>query len=214
MFLVLVCHVAAFAQAPGQDPMAPPPPPVTGPVPQAYPPPPPVMQPPPGPGVPYPYQYVPVQLSADDQALLARGEITDGQKIGGVLLNVFLGFGAGQAVQGRYGETGWIFTLGEVASITSLIVGITENIDACPLFGETPCDSNKGSGYIIAGLIGYVGFHVWSIVDAITGPNHHNQRVRELRMRLGIPQPFYTRITPFVNKTHEGSSVAGLSVRF
>ena len=44
----------------------------------------------------------------------------------------------------------------------------------------------------------------------------HNRKVRELRMRMGIPQPMYTRITPFVkpNSDRTGGGVAGLTFRF
>src|SRR5689334_17740720 len=53
-----------------------------------------------------PYGYAPqqpmaVQLTVDEQWLLQRGFITDGEHLGGGLAALFVGFGVGQAVQGR-----------------------------------------------------------------------------------------------------------------
>jgi hypothetical protein len=33
-------------------------------------------------------------------------------------------------------------------------------------------------------------------------------------MRLGMPMPMYTRITPYVSPTRDGGTVAGFSLRF
>ena len=229
LLVVMFCAGAVHAQpgATSPDPTPYPPPPTGGdlappaPEPSPYPPPPhqpyPPNQPPPPPAgyAPQPYQYVPVQLSMEDQQLLTRGEISDGAQIGGIAGNLFFGFGLGQAIQGRWGETGWIFTLGEIGSITALVVGATRAIDDC--FGdfETNCeDNNDGVGLMVAGVIGITVFRVWSVVDAFSGPQKHNRRVRELRMRLGMPMPMYTRITPYVAPTRDGGTVAGFSLRF
>ncbi|MEO8707386.1 MAG: hypothetical protein ABI867_45585 [Kofleriaceae bacterium] len=224
LVVVVVMQGTAGAQ-PGQTPIAPEPSPDPSPYPpppSGYPPPPstPYPQPAPGGYAPPPYNYVPVQLTAEDQALLAEGEITDGQHVGGAVAGLFFGFGIGQAVQGRWSDTGWIFTLGEAASITAMVIGAVKSfdcIDSNDTIGgsSSGCSNASGSGLLIGGFVGFMVFRVWEVVDAFGGPPKHNRRVRELKMRLGIPQPIYSqRLTPYVNKARDGGGVAGLSLRF
>lgn len=206
--LVVLISSSAAAQ-PGADAPYPEPPPVQQP-PQPYPPPQPqpYQQPPPA------GYAVPVQLTPDQLELLQKGEISDGQHIGGAAASVFLGFGVGQAVQGRYGETGWIFTVGEIASITALFVGVGQALDDCFNTNES-CNDNKGEGLIIGGLVGLLVFRVWEVVDAFGGPPKHNRKVRELKMRLGMPVPMYTqRVVPYVNRTRDSGATAGLVFNF
>lgn len=164
---------------------------------------------------------MPVQLSFEDRALLARGEISDGEMIGGIAANFLFGFGIGQAVQGRWSEKGWIFTLGEGASIGLMIYGLVRAIEETDVATGDPrplrvatANADAGATMALVGLVGYLGFHVWSLVDAATGPADHNRRVRELRMRLGMPLPMYTKVTPYVAPTTNGGGVAGLTLRF
>jgi len=201
---------SALAQPGGMPDPGQYPPPQPQPAPQPYPPPAPY---PPQGYVPPPQQYVPVQLTADEQELLQQGEISDNQHIGGAAVAFLFGFGVGQAVQGRYSETGWIFTLGEAASIAALMYGILHDLD-CGL--DSRCSTSDTDGlYIAGGLIGLFGFRIWEIVDAVGGPTKHNRKVRELKMRLGIPVPMYThRMLPYVNKTHDGGGTAGVIFRF
>src|SRR4051794_8061508 len=49
-----------------------------------------------------------LMISSDDQEILERGEISDLEYIGGGAGSLFFGFGFGQAVQGRWDDTGWI----------------------------------------------------------------------------------------------------------
>ncbi len=214
VLLVLLIGSHTVLAQPGADadaPYPPPPPPAPQPYPQPMPPPQPYGQPPPG------YQpggYAPVQLTPHEHELLQKGEITDGQHIAGAAASIFVGFGIGQAVQGRYGETGWIFTVGEIASITALFVGVAQAFDGCGFEDSGTCD-NGGEELIIGGLIGLFAFRIWEVVDAFGGPPKHNRKVRELKMRLGIPQPMYThRIVPFVNRTRDSGATAGIRFHF
>jgi hypothetical protein len=70
---------------------------------------------------------------------------------------------------------------------------------------------------LIGGLIGLVVFRVWEVADAIGGPPRHNSRVRELRMRLGMPPMGYVRrLQPYVAPplSRDGGATAGLTLRF
>lgn len=196
--LALLASTASIAHAqPGNGP---PPPPVYAP-------------PPPPPPLPtyggYPQQ--PVGLTADEQRILARGEIGPGEHFGGALLGFFVGFGSGQAVQGRWSDTGWIFTVGEAASIAAILIGVGDVFQDCI---DYECSDNENGGLIAVGVIGIVGFRVWEIVDSIAGPASHNRRLREIQMRMGYPQPGYYSVAPFVAPTHNGGGVAGLTFRF
>ncbi len=210
--LALLAVIAGTASAqPGADPAGDPPPYPAPQPPQPYPQP--YAPPPPQGYAPPPQNYVPVQLSADDQELLQKGEISDGQHVGGAVVSLFFGFGIGQAVQGRYGETGWIFTIGEIASITALFVGLGQAFDDC-FEGDNTCNDNQGETLMIGGLVGLLVFRVWEVVDAFSGPPKHNRKVRELRMRLGMPQPMFTKVVPYVNTNRDGGGTAGFVLRF
>jgi len=167
----------------------------------------PAPYPPPQPYPPPGYGY-PMQLSPADQELLMRGEITDGQQVGGGLLALFVGFGSGQAVQGRFGETGWVFLLGEGVSTVAMMKGFFDLFAACPDNTQTNC--NDGAGYFVLGLLGITIFRTWSTIDAFVSPTFHNRRVRALKMRLGIP--IYS-VTPYVAPAHDATT-AGLMLRF
>jgi hypothetical protein len=165
-----------------------------------------------------PYQYAPVQLSPDDQELLNQGEISDGRHVGGILVSLFFGLGIGQAVQGRYGDTGWIFTIGEAGSSVAFIVGAVKTIDACFDNLDQGChDDTSAKVLLFGGLIGLVVFRVWEIADAIGGPPKHNARVRQLRMQLGMPPTtFVRRLQPYLAPplSHDGGATAGVALRF
>jgi len=155
-----------------------------------------------------------VPLTAEEQELLARGEISDGQHLGGGLAAMFVGFGVGQAVQGRWSDTGWIFTLGEGLSFGAMMWGIGQAFEECGYYDD--CRSDSGVGLVIAGALGYSVFRIWGAVDAFTGPASHNRRVRELRMRTGHPgYPGYYSVLPYVTAPRDGDgAVGGLTLRF
>lgn len=198
--LVLVMLVGVAQAQPGAGP--PPPPPT---YPQQYPPPPHQYQP----GYAYP-----AQLTPEEHELLLDGEISSGAHIGGGVAALFLGFGSGQAIQGRWSDTGWIFTVGEAASIAAMIGGVVRTVDDCDTVDETDCDHSDGPALIVVGLVGLTVFRVWEIVDAFSGPADHNRRVRELKWRMGIPVQVGNKWSPYLNKNRDGGASAGLQLRF
>ena len=236
LFIVLAFHGAAHAQPGPDSPQGQPYPPQGQPYPapqgqpypppqgQPYPPPYPVQPgqsypPPTGVMVPPPYQYVPIQLTTDEQDLLNEGEITDGRHVGGILVSLFFGLGVGQAVQGRYGDTGWIFTVGETASMVALIAGVVKTLDDCfDTFDNHGChDNSTGDVLLIGGFVGLAAFRIWEVADAIIGPPKHNARLRQLRMRLGMPPAsFARRLRPYMAPplSRDGGAAAGLTLRF
>lgn len=201
--LVIAALLFAPASALAQPGASPPPPPP----PRYYP--------------PQAYQPPPQGLTPEEQELLAEGEISDGAHVGGALLSIFIGFGSGQAVQGRWGDTGWIFTLGEIGALALIIYGAEQAASNDCFYDDPGCDEDAGGLPITVGLIGYLVLHVWEIVDAIGGPSRHNRRVRNLRMRMGYPPSgyYYGQVEPYVTPVGKGSdaddgAIAGIRVRF
>lgn len=119
-------------------------------------------------------------LSEKEREILARGEITQFQYIAGGIVGTYpIGLGVGHAIQGRYVEKGWIFTAGELGSLLVLIAGVGDCWDNYNSRYRT-CDG----GMAVAGLIGYVGFRIWEIVDVWAAPPEHNRRLLEIKARL------------------------------
>jgi hypothetical protein len=167
--------------------------------------------PPPPPGaVPMPYAYQPAPPTAEERALLERGEISSGARSGGGLLALFLGFGSGQAVQGRFAETGWIFLVGEGLSGAAFTKGVVDLIE-CTADRETTynCDNARWVPWLVGGSIAFSVFRIWGVVDAFKGPERHNQRVRAVKARLGIP--IYA--APYVAPSHDRATF-GVVARF
>lgn len=167
--------------------------------------------PPPGAGaapppVPAPYAYEPSSsgLSDEDQSVLARGEIDDRQYIVGGLAASFLGLGVGHAIQGRWSERGWIFTVGEIAAYGVFAWGYAKAWE---------CGCDGAAGVAVAGLLAAGGLRLFEIADAWVEPPAHNQRVRSLRRRYPVASPG-TGLYLSPPQSHERGGVAGLSLRF
>jgi hypothetical protein len=204
-FLIALCGSAFAQSAPQAAPAAPAPV-----VAQATPAPPVVVvssSPAPAP------EHVRLQLSADDQELIMDGEISAGAHIAGGALALFVGFGSGQLAEGRWGSRGWIFTLGDTASLGLMIYGLGKGASDCASAVEgEPC-GGSGLGLIAGGAIAYTGFRLWETIDAFVAPIGHNRRVRAAKLRAGM-NPMYSAV-PYVLPAQNGNgAVGGLSVRF
>lgn len=159
-----------------------------------------------------------LQLTDEQHALLARGEISIGKYVTGGVLSYVLGFGIGHAVQGRWSERGWIFTAGEVASLTAILYGIAQ-IDHNHYDPEYPSENHdrqnrRGGQYAIAGIVGLLAFRAWGVVDAWVAPPIHNRKVRALKQQLGLAPPAYGFYLAPAQASGGTGGVAGLSLRF
>jgi hypothetical protein len=119
----------------------------------------------------------PPALTPDEQALLARGEISPERHVLGSVGAGLLGLGIGQAIQGRWRARGWIFTLGERAGFGMIVAASI----------ESDLDVTLVNALAIGGWVSFVGLHVWEVTDAIVVPGRHNRRVRDLRVKAGFP---------------------------
>jgi hypothetical protein len=168
---------------------------------------------------------VQVQLSSAEHELLARGEISVGRYVTGMVMTHLFGFGIGHAVQGRWTERGWIFTFGEAAAFASLARGLLRSFGPCYVVINNHSDGppstcsqprrRQDGMFLLGGLIALVGLRVWEGLDVSIAPVRHNRRVRELRKRLA-PEPgeAYTRVTPYLAPSFDGGAMAGLSSSF
>ncbi len=99
---------------------------------------------PPQPGmVPAPYAYQP---TPEEQSLLASGYINDGTMLAGGAVAFLLGFGIGQGVEGRWHDTGWIFTLGESVATATLIGSAISILGNCINDLDSVCNSDRRRG--------------------------------------------------------------------
>jgi hypothetical protein len=82
----------------------------------------------------------------------------------GAFLGTGIGFGVGHAIQGRYGSSGWMWTLGEAAAITAM--GVSSH--NCPKPARASSDGNaRGcSGALpLLALGSWIGVRIWQSVD-------------------------------------------------
>jgi hypothetical protein len=199
--LVLVAGTGIASAQPAPDPNAPPPPP---PAPSV------------APGATWQQENprLQLQLSPDDQQLLARGEISDGEWVGGGVASVLLGYGVGQAIQGRWRERGWIFTLGDATIGTVAAVGAVYLL-GCAL-DDASC-SGSAVPWLYAAIVADAALRIWEVSDAFAVPPARNARLRRLRRELGLPQPTSYGLAPYVAPTrsvHGDTAVAGLQLSF
>lgn len=151
-----------------------------------------------------PAQPLPV-MTAEDREILQAGPIESDAYAGGVVGSL-LGFGLGQAVQGRWHDTGWIFTVGEAASLVAVAYGLQGK--GCY---TSPCSNGPLHEDVAIGAIATIlAFRVWELGDAIIAPGLRNQRFRRVVNRYNSPT--YT-MTPFLAPRGDGA-LAGLGVRF
>ncbi len=120
-----------------------------------------------------------LDLKEDDQKVLSIGEISTARYVvGGILGTYPVGFGIGHAVQGRWAEDGWVFTAGELGSLSLVVAGILGCVDQA--FEGSNC-SDFESAFIVTGAIGFLGFRIWEIVDVWSKPPIYNNKYQELK---------------------------------
>lgn len=210
LLLVGMATGVVSAQPGASQPYAPPPPPAPAGQPYA----------PNQPYAPPAYNYQPpmVQLTAEEAEILQNGPISDGAHIGGGFAALFLGFGIGQAVQGRWSDKGWIFTVGDLGSLTMMIYGMTNMLTACAVDDDPYTDScdndGNGAGFLVIGALAYTGFRIWETVDAFAAPGAYNARYRDLQFRVrgyAAPPQWGLYMAPSMDRQ---ARVTGLTLRF
>jgi hypothetical protein len=146
-------------------------------------------------------------LDEEDRRILNRGEIsTTAYVIGGVVGTYPIGLGIGHAIQGRYTDKGWIFTAGELGSIAVAYAGVGNCVSS---WSSSNGGSSCSGGLVLFGVVGYLGFRIWEIIDVWAAPPEINRRYRELKLRM---EPRAT-LSPMIAPTKDGA-VFGLQMTF
>jgi len=150
-------------------------------------------------------------LTTEEIKTYQYGEISTGALIGGGLLGTFVGFGTGHIVYGKYTSKGWIFTVSELASMLALVYGASQ-VTTCLLF-IPGSDCAGGVAWYSVGAMGYVGFHLWEIIDVWTIPGSHNRDYRAIKSRLGIKELSRSiYLTPHFSSEVRNGTQIGLSL--
>lgn len=144
-------------------------------------------------------------LSEEDRRILRIGEISNtSYVIGGILGTYPFGLGIGHAIQGRYLDKGWIFTVGELSSAVLIFASLGDCWDS----SSERWGSCSGGG-VALGLTGFLAFRIWEIIDVWAAPIEINRRYRELQQRRGSRVSW----TPLIAPTKDGA-VLGLKMTF
>lgn len=107
-----------------------------------------------------------------------NGEVVGGY--GGAWVGTFVGFGVGHAIQGRYWQDGWKWTLGEVGSFALIgMSGKDCNTQMSHGNSETTCSTGSYTGVAV---LAWLGFRVWQSYNLFSYANKKNN--------------IYTTVTP------------------
>jgi hypothetical protein len=154
----------------------------------------------------------PLTLTADEEQLLDEGLISGDRIAGGVVLSIFVPFGAGQAVEGRWGNTGYLFAIGDAVWVSGLVGIVANHGQSC---GGQSTHCNGWDELVPFDILLMLAVKTLEVVDASVGPGKHNRRVRGVRSKLGQPLDDEARVLPFIVPSDRGKGgVAGLSLSF
>ena len=169
--------------------------------------------PPPSYGYGYSRPVMNVQLTVDEQWLLQRGFISDGETFGGGAVALFFGMGLGQVIQGRWAQKGYIFTFGDLASGALMTWGFVGLLGDC-FEGCSEQRENRYATMLVVGLVAGGIFRIWEISTTCSPDWASTIELMDLRARIGM-LPIDTWLSLYVapNRSGEGGT-AGVSLRF
>lgn len=121
------------------------------------------------------------RMTPSERTLVHQGLVSDEARAGGAALALAVGFGSGQAAQGRWQGAGVVFFAGELVSVSLLAGGLACGAGAGDLDGAAGCA-------VLAwfGLVPLAAFRIAGFVEALVGATNHNRRVRETRSKYGL----------------------------
>ena len=150
------------------------------------------------------------------QNLAASEPISTGRYIGGGLVGTFVGFGIGNAINGSWTDTGWLFTTFEVAG-AGLIVGgfvmagspFMDFIKEGPSSSTIKALSDSAQSKILTGVILaaggaliYSGFRIAEIVDVWAAPTLESSTPKSSAMlNSGLVNTRYSYLMPAAQET-------------
>lgn len=113
------------------------------------------------------------KLTQTEQRTLEVGETTPMEYLGGGVLAWAPGFGVGHAVQGRWADKGWIFTVGQIFSAVFIMIEV-ENFECDdPKKSNFECYLSEADNKFAFGAVSFSFFKIWEIWDAWVGGFSH-----------------------------------------
>lgn len=104
------------------------------------------------------------QALADQSEDSGRTPVPTGKYITGGILGSAAGFGIGHAIQGRYGDKGWIFTATEATGLVVMSIGAGQCQKDKDDGTITECTKSQKS-LMLTGFGVFLGFHIWEVLD-------------------------------------------------
>jgi uncharacterized protein YcfJ len=113
----------------------------------------------------------PAPVVTSTPASSSKPEISVGRYVTGGVIGSVVGLGIGHGIQGRYADMGWIFTVTEAVALTVMAAGVARCVNDDNNNNNVVDDkcSNAAKNEVVLGYLGFLGFHVWEIVDVWTG---------------------------------------------
>lgn len=118
--------------------------------------------------------------------------ISTGQYIAGGAMGILLGIGIGHAVQGRYSERGWIFTVSQIGSGIAL--------------GYYLAAENEP--FVIISAISLIGFRIWELIDVWWLPSTYKVTSKKENTFSISPALLYSYNSPNMN------TALGFSIKY
>jgi hypothetical protein len=121
------------------------------------------------------------ELTPKELKILAKGEISTERYLGAGILGSLVGFGSGQAVEGRYLTPGMIFSIGEGTGVALMLIS--------PIFSEQSAHDRQEYGddepraIAVLGLTVFSLFRIADIVDVWLAPPILNARYRRVKAK-------------------------------
>lgn len=156
-----------------------------------------------------------IPLTTDEMKTFEIGLLGNTRYITGGILGTLPGFGLGHTIQGRWKDRGWIFTVGELASLSvfyySGLSCLGEGVSNSISRGTN--DGSSGSCYLAnVAFAGFIGFKIWEIVDLWYGGYQHQQRYDLLKKKMNLTDNKISyNVLPIVSSNSLG---LGLNIRF
>ena len=125
--------------------------------------------------------------------------MTNAQYIAGGVVSIFASFGIGQAIQGRWSESGWIFTVGQAIVVGGIVTTSVVLVDSI-----TSKKFSTGAlvGYGLFGLAGFA-LWIWELVDTWSLPSHYK-----------IAQEPKFQVSPIYTAHYRDMNTGGLGLSF
>jgi len=103
--------------------------------------------------------------------------INNGRYVGGGVASIFIGFGIGHAIQGRWKEKGWIHTVVQGGAVLAYIGSVIFTVGSASHYNPTSAQvynesaTFAGLGITLGIAIVILGSRIWEIIDAWSLPS-------------------------------------------